>query len=153
VQYCGTDKIVHCPSFGDWFITQQAQRPATERIYGYVIGYNYHGGHTNTPWSTPPENLWVSPLRFTGDPSLVLISDLNDWSPDYDQTFAPHGKNGPILSAGSPSNPGGATSAEVGAAGGNVGYVDGSVSWIPIGMMRVYKASRLYGSDGCWAMW
>ena len=155
VQYCGTDKIVHCPSFGEWFITQQAQRPISETLYGYVIGYNYHGGHTNTPWTTPPENPWTSPLRLTEDPSLVLISDLNDWSPGYGQTFAPHGKNGPILSGANANNPnaGGATSAEVGAAGGNVGYVDGSVSWIPVSRMRVYRGSRLYGNDGCWAMW
>src|SRR5687768_1599370 len=41
VQYCGgSDRIVHCPSYADWFITQQAQRPFEEREYGYVIGYN-----------------------------------------------------------------------------------------------------------------
>jgi len=158
VQYCGgSDKIVHCPSYGDWFITQQSQRPFEERQYGYVIGYNYHGGRTNTPWSTPPENPWVSPLRLTTDDStLVLISDMNDWSKGYGQTFAPHGKNGPILDGG-PNNEnwGGATSAAVGAAGGNVGYLDGSVSWVPVSKMRVYRGSRRpdYGDSGCWAMW
>src|SRR5947207_10916528 len=54
VQYCSTDRIVHCPSYRDWFITQQAERPLSEQIYGYVIGYNYHGGHTNTPWPALP---------------------------------------------------------------------------------------------------
>ena len=105
VRYCGgTDKIVHCPSYGDWFTRQQSQRPFDERQYGYVIGYNYHGGRTNTPWSDPPEPTWVSPLRLTTDDStLVLVSDMNDWSPDYGQTFAPHGKNGPILN-GAPNN-------------------------------------------------
>jgi len=158
VQYCGgTDKILHCPSYGDWFITQQPQRPFEEREYGYVIGYNYHGGHTNTPWSTLPENPWVSPLRLsTDDSTLVLISDMNDWSPGYGQTFAPHGKNGAILDGG-PNNPNwqGATSAQVGAAGGNVGYLDGSVSWTPVGKMRVYRGSSnpTYGDSGCWAMW
>lgn len=158
VQYCGgTDKIVHCPSYGDWFITQQKQRPFDEREYGYVIGYNYHGGHTNTPWSSPPDSTWVSPLRLTGDSSLVLISDMNDWSPGYGQTFAPHGKNGPILDGGpNNENRGGASSAEVGAAGGNVGIVDGSVSWVPISRMTVYRGSRKwqeYGDASCWAMW
>src|SRR5262245_43000710 len=40
VEYCGgSQRIVHCPSYGDWFITQQSQRPFDEREYGYVIGY------------------------------------------------------------------------------------------------------------------
>ena len=157
VKYCGTDKIAHCPSYADWFITQQAQRPLDEQAYGYVIGYNYHGGHTNTPWPALPgyTATWVSPLRLTEDSSLVLLSDMNDWSPGYGQTFAPHGKNGPILNGVAANNPnaGGASSAAVGAAGGNVGLLDGSVSWVPIGKMQVYRGSREWGDDGCWAMW
>ena len=156
VQYCGgTDKILHCPSYGDWFITQQAQRPFDERAYGYVIGYNYHGGHTNTPWDAMPgyTNQWVSPVKLADDPGLVLVSDMNDWSPTYGQTFAPHGKYGPVLNGG-PNNPGStSTSAEIGAAGGNVGYVEGSVSWIPVRKMEIYSGSRQYGAQGCWAMW
>lgn len=27
VQYAGSDRIAHCPSYKDWFITQQAMRP------------------------------------------------------------------------------------------------------------------------------
>ena len=159
VQYCGgTDKILHCPSYGDWFTRQQSQRPFDERQYGYVIGYNYHGGHTNTPWLTPPGNPWVYPLRLTTeDSTLVLISDLNDWSTDYGQVFAPHGKNGPILDGG-PNNENwqgrDANSAMIGAAGGNVGYLDGSVSWVPVAKMKVYRGSQKdYGDAGCWAMW
>lgn len=162
VQGVGTDRIVHCPSYGDWFIRQQAARPFEEREYGYVIGYNYHGGHTNTPWPKLPDlpafpgrnSTWISPLRLTEDPALVLVSDMNDWSPDYGQTFAPHGKSGPILNGG-PNNPnsGGLSSAEVGAAGGNVGLLDGSVSWINVGKMMIYPGSRQWGASGCWAMW
>jgi prepilin-type N-terminal cleavage/methylation domain-containing protein len=156
VQYAGTDRIAHCPSYHDWFITQQPLRPPDEQAYGYVIGYNYHGGHTNTPWPLIPgiTATWISPMRLTDDPSFVLISDMNDWSVGYHQTFAPHGKNGPILN-GDPSNPGagGATSAEIGAAGGNVGLLDGSVSWINIGKMQVYRASRQWPDEGCVAMW
>ena len=157
VRYCGgTDKIMHCPSYGDWFTRQQSQRPFDERQYGYVIGYNYHGGHTNTPWPTPSGNRWVSPLRLTTDDStLVLISDLNDWSIDYGNVFAPHGKNGPILNGG-PNNENfsGKTSADIGAAGGNVGYLDGSVSWVPVVKMKVYYGSQKdYGDAGCFAMW
>lgn len=162
VQYAGTDRIAHCPSYGDWFIVQQAQRPFDERQYGYVIGYNYHGGHTNTPWPALPgyAGTWISPLRLTGDSSLVLVSDMNDWSPGYGQTFAPHGKNGAILNGG-PNNPytgSGAqapSSAEIGAAGGNVGLLDGSVSWVNIRNMDVYRGSSRvdYGDSGCYAMW
>jgi hypothetical protein len=85
----------------------------------------------------------------------VLVSDMNDWSPGYGQTFAPHGKTGPILSAGDFSNPGaaGATSADVGAAGGNLGLLDGSVSWKPINQMLIYRGSQQWGDGGCWAMW
>ena len=154
VEYCGgSDRIVHCPSYGDWFIKQQAERPFEEREYGYVIGYNYHGGHTNTPWPALAGNTWISPKRLGDDPSLVLISDMNDWSPDYGQTFAPHGKNGSILNGG-PNNPGSSmTSAEAGAAGGNVGLLDGSVEWIPVRKMKIYAGSRQWGPQGCWAMW
>src|SRR5688572_9799456 len=155
-QYCGNDWIVHCPSYGDWFIKQQAQRPFEEQEYGYVIGYNYHGGHTNTPWPalSGQTGTWKSPMRLTDDPSLVLVCDMNDWSPYYGQTFVPHGKNGPILN-GAPNNPeaGGVSSAEAGAAGGNVGLLDGSVSWIDVRRMKIYPGSRQWGSSGCWAMW
>src|SRR5207248_3574778 len=130
VQYLRTERMVHCPSFADYFIQHQAQRPFDEREYGYVIGYNYHGGHINTPWpALVGTNTWISPQRLTDDPSLVLVSEMNDWSPGYGQTFAPHGKNGTILSGGDYSNPGaaGASSADIGAVGGNVGLLDGSV--------------------------
>ena len=158
VQYAGTAHMMHCPSYGDWFIKQQAERPLEERQYGCVVGYNYHGGHTNTPWPALPgfTATWISPQRMTENPSLVLVSDMNDWSPGYGQTFVPHGKNGPILSGGNdPSNVGasGASSAEVGAQGGNVGLLDGSVQWRKIRQMETYRGSQQWGSAGCWAMW
>jgi prepilin-type N-terminal cleavage/methylation domain-containing protein len=159
VQYA-SERIAHCPSYNDWFITQQALRPFEEREYGLVIGYNYHGGHTNTPWPALPgyTGQWISPLRLTDSATLVLVSDMNDWSKGYGQTFAPHGRNGPIIN-GDPSNPppGGFVPSppEIGAAGGNVGLLDGSVSWVNIGKMQVYRGSRIvdYGNAGCWAMW
>src|SRR5215813_15399645 len=48
VRYIGSQKLVHCPSFAEYFIQKQLQRPFDEQRYGFVIGYNYHGGHTNT---------------------------------------------------------------------------------------------------------
>ena len=61
----GSAKMAHCPSFGDWFIAQQANRPFEEQEYGYVIGYNYHGGHTNTPWPALP--------GFTATPFMYML--------------------------------------------------------------------------------
>jgi prepilin-type N-terminal cleavage/methylation domain-containing protein len=157
VQYTSTEKMFHCPSFGDWFIKQQAERPFEEREYGYVIGYNYHGGHTNTPWRPIVANgaTWVSPRRLTDNPGLVLLSDMNDWSPLYRQTFAPHGKNGMILAGIDPSNENfdGASSQAAGATGGNVGLLDGSITWKKIQQMQVYRGSQQWDNDGCWAMW
>jgi prepilin-type N-terminal cleavage/methylation domain-containing protein len=156
VQYALDERLAHCPSFADYFIRTQAERPFQEREYGYVVGYNYHGAHANTPWpAIAGTNTWISPQRSTDDPSLVLVSDMNDWSPGYEQTFAPHSNNGPILAGLNASNPGanGASSAQIGAAGGNVGLLDGSISWRNTSEMRIYRASQMWGDDGCWAMW
>jgi prepilin-type N-terminal cleavage/methylation domain-containing protein len=156
VQYLATQKIVHCPSFADYFIRQQAQRSFDEQNYGYVIGYNYHGGHSNTPW--PPlvgSNVWTSPQKLTDDPTLVVVSDMNDWSPGYGETFAPHAKNGALLEGLDASNPNanGASSAEIGAVGGNLGLLDGSVSWKKANLMRIFRGSQQWEDMGCWAMW
>ena len=156
VEYGGSERVANCPSFADYFINKQAQRPFEEQEYGFVVGYNYHGGHANTPW--PPisgTNTWVSPQRLTDDPGLVLVSDMNDWSPGYGQTFAPHGANGPSLIGADYSNAdaGGASSAAIGAAGGNLGLLDGSVSWKSVNQMRIYRGSQMWGDNGCWAMW
>jgi hypothetical protein len=156
MRYLSTARMVHCPSFADYFIRQQAQRPFDEREYGYVIGYNYHGGHVNTPWTNSNGSAtWISPQRLTDHSALVLLSDMNDWSPGYGQTFAPHGKNGPLLEGLDASNPHaiGATPAEIGATGGNVGLLDGSVSWRTIKKMQVYRGSQQWGDMGCIAMW
>src|SRR5437870_5631784 len=37
LQYLGhNEHMVHCPSFGDYFVKKQAERPFEEREYGYV---------------------------------------------------------------------------------------------------------------------
>jgi prepilin-type N-terminal cleavage/methylation domain-containing protein len=159
VEYTGSPKMTGCPNFADYFLTQQSLRPPEEQDYGFVMGYNYHGGHIKTPWAPLPgyTNTWISPQKLTDiNPGLELVTDMNDWSPGYGQTFAPHGKNGKIVSAGEDfSNAGanGATSAEVGAVGGNIGLLDGSVAWRKIQHMRVYAGSQQWGVTGCWAMW
>ncbi len=153
VQYVTSPRLMECPNFGEYFLKKHAERPFEEREYGYVIGYNYHGGHLNTPW--PPiagTNTWVSPQKLSEDSSLVLLSDMNDWSPGYRQSFAPHGKNGCRLQTET-SDAMGATAAEIGAVGGNVALVDGSVSWRKIKQMQIYRGSQQWGESGCWAMW
>jgi prepilin-type N-terminal cleavage/methylation domain-containing protein len=157
IQYLRSEQMVHCPSFGAFFENRAVQLEALG--YGYVIGYNYHGGHTNTPWPGVLRSTaqWVSPQRLTDPSSLVLISDMNDWSSADGRSFAPHGNNGPVMSgtdaSNQTSNRAGRPSSDIGAAGGNVGLLDGSVSWRKIQAMQVYRGSQLWGDSGCIAMW
>ena len=153
ISYAGSPRILECPGLG---------KPFNEpggwyyRSYGYVIGYNYLGGHTNTPWPSFREfKGWISAQRATDNSSLVLVTDLNDWSPGYGRTFAPHARGGPILREGDFSNPSadGASSRAFGAVGGNVGWLDGSVRWKRIEQMQPYRGSRMWGSGGCFAVW
>ena len=157
VEYSGTDKMASCPSFSDYFVNRHLSAAFDEVEYGYVVGYNYHGGHINTPWLPPVQdtNEWISPQRLTDDPQLVLVSDMNDYSPGYGATFAPHGKGGPVLEGNNAANPSaaGATPNSIGAVGGNVGLLDGSISWKPIGQMKTYRGSQAWEFAGCWAMW
>ena len=158
VQYTANEKMLHCPNFGDWFI-KQAKWNFEVIEYGHVIGYNYHGGHTNTPWRPiiAGGTTWLSPQKLTDNPGLVLLSDMNDWSPLFDggKTFAPHGKNGPMIQNMDVSNKGarGSSSATIGAVGGNISLLDGSVQWRKIKQMQIYRGSQLWDDDGCWAMW
>ena len=156
VQYAGSYKILECPSLGKpfnkpegWFFSG----------YGVVIGYNYLGGHTNTPWEPNDDYYfatWKSPQSLNENSSQVLLTDMNDWSPGYGKTFAPHGSRGPILKNGdySNNNPNeGSTPAKVGAGGGHVGLLDGSITWKNIKQMRPHHGSYSWGRDGCYAMW
>jgi prepilin-type N-terminal cleavage/methylation domain-containing protein len=162
VQYLRSQRLVYCPSFADNFLKEASVQLETEGR-GYVIGYNYHGGHTNTPWAAVSGSAatWVSPQRLTDSSSLVLVSDMNDWSPSDGRTWAPHGKNGPILNGTDASNRGvlgpfggiRQSSAKIGAMGGNVGLMDGSVSWRKITQMQVYQGSLYCDDEGCIAMW
>jgi len=153
ILYAGSPRLLECPGLGPPFSQEAGWY---YRSYGYVIGYNYLGGHTNTPWPRFREFVgWLSPKRASDDPSLVLVTDLNDWSPGYAKSFAPHGRSGPILREDDSSSPSanGASSKEIGAVGGNVGLLDGSVHWKQIDQMKTYRGSRLWGSGGCFAAW
>jgi type II secretory pathway pseudopilin PulG len=155
LQYSGSYKILECPSLGKPF--GQEEGWVQEDGYGYVIGYNYLGGHTNTPWPPMPgrSTVWLSPRTLIESATLPLVTDMNDWSPGYRKTFAPHGWAGPILKGRDFGNPSaeGATSKEIGAVGGNVGLLDGSVSWKPIQRMDHYRGSMKWEDSGCFAAW
>jgi prepilin-type N-terminal cleavage/methylation domain-containing protein len=157
VRYTGDYRILDCPSLGKPFNHRDGWMVEDGDGYGVVIGYNYHGCHTNTPWPALPGSsaVWISPQRLTDAPTLALVSDLNDWSPGYGKAFAPHGKNGPILAAGDYANSGGngASSKAIGSVGGNLGLLDGSVSWHSVQQMQTYRGSQKWDSSGCWAMW
>ncbi len=154
IKYGGSYKLLDCPSLGDPFNKPDGW---IQEDYGFVIGYNYMGGHTNTPWPALPgqTGTWVSPQTLSESGNLVLVTDLNDWSPGYKKTFAPHGWGGPILKSRDYGNEGadGATSATIGAVGGNVGFLDGSVLWRPISKMSAYRGSIKWDDQGCYAAW
>jgi prepilin-type N-terminal cleavage/methylation domain-containing protein len=158
IQYAGSYKMLGCPSLGAPFNTEDGWHEAG---YGFVLGYNYLGGHANTPWPLLPNGeAWSSPAKLTDistnlGPSSPLITDMNDWSPGYGGSIVPHGRNGALQASGDFSNTGanGASSADLGATGGNLGLLDGSVSWQRIKNMKLRRGSQLWGPDGCWAMW
>ena len=152
VRVLGDEKTLLCPSMGEpfnqeggWYYPQ----------YGYVIGYNYLGGHAGTPWPIlgSANATWKSPSRMSDDSSAPVVTELNAWSEADQRTWAPHGRRGGILMGGPGQQPGGMTAAQAGAAGGNVGLLDGSVSWRAIEDTKVYRGSRLHGEDACFTSW
>jgi prepilin-type N-terminal cleavage/methylation domain-containing protein len=158
IQYAGSYKMLGCPNLGAPFNTAQGWY---EGNYGYVIGYNYLGGHANTPWPLlAGGEAWFSPQRLTDvstnlGPNSPLLTDMNDWSPGYGGSTVPHGRNGAVQASGDFSNPGTYIKSitDLGATGGNIGNLDGSVIWRPIKQMKVRRGSQQYDNDGCWAMW
>ena len=122
-----------------------------------MIGYNYMGGHTNTPWG-PAEGYsatWTLPPTHQRGPRTRVGHRRQRWSPGYGKTLAPHGAGGPILKAGDFANASaeGASSESIGAKGGNVGKTDGSVEWKAISQMQVYRGSLKWDTAGCTAAW
>ncbi len=158
VKIIGDERSLSCPWLrkpfdqpGGWYYVFEGQD------YGYVLGYNYLGGHQGTPWPLlgPASAEWVSPQRSFEAPSTPLVTELNAWSMDEMMTFAPHGASGAILESGHAGNESseGAPSEQIGAVGGHVGYLDGSVSWKHIRDMKIYRGSRFWDEGGCFTTW
>lgn len=160
VELIGNEKILQCPSLGKpftepggWFIPGN----------GYLIGYNYLGGHRDTPWvpttggGVDPDDYeeWVSPKKGSAKHNPALVTELNTWSTHTFNlyTFVPHGPRGSISEAGDSRNSsaGGIPSDELGAIGGNQGTLDGSVAWKYIGDMKARRAT--YPFESCYALW
>jgi len=152
IDYSGTFKMLECPSLGAPFNQQGGWYYAN---YGFVIGYNYLGAHTNTPWAAAaPFAEWTSPQTLSDDPSLPLVTDSNDWSPGYGKTFVPHARGGALATDDySNGTIGGAPPQQAGAVGGNIGLLDGSVHWKRISQMEQRHGSRLWDDTGCFALW
>jgi prepilin-type N-terminal cleavage/methylation domain-containing protein len=159
IYYAGTYKMLGCPSLGAPFNTVDG---FYQGGYGFCIGYNYLGGHANTPWPllSGGGEFWSSPQKTTDigttmGPAWPLMTDMNDWSPGYGGTIVPHSKGGAVQATGDFSNQsaGGASASDLGATGGNVGAMDGSTTWIKIKKMKLRRGSQQFGDDGCWAMW
>ena len=155
-QYSGSSNVFDCPSLAASFNKEVGWRLQPD--YGFAMGYNYLGGHTNTPWQIlgQARNKWTSPQNLNADSSLVLLSDLNDWSHAYERMVAPHGARGMIFKGREyydDKNAHTHTAREIGAAGGNVALLQGSVEWRKISAMRVYRGSQLWDESGCFAMW
>jgi type II secretory pathway pseudopilin PulG len=154
VHCAGSEKVLMCPWLGEPF-----NKPGGWDYpgYGYIIGYNYLGGHAGTPWPRLGDAtaVWTSAQTTAEDPQLPLVTELNAWARSEDKTFAPHGATGAVLRRGSSGNEGsgGIPSAAIGAVGGHVGLLDGSASWKRIAEMQVYRGSRLWDDAGCFTAW
>ncbi|MDB6111471.1 MAG: prepilin-type N-terminal cleavage/methylation domain [Pedosphaera sp.] len=152
IQYSGSVRILECPSLPKPFNNTTGWLYPN---YGFVLGYNYLGGHQGTPWPVSGNgSSWLSPQTANDNSSLALLTDLNAWSAGYDQAFVPHGNHGPVIKHPDfGRNPQPASARNSGAVGGNLGLLDGSVDWKKFRQMRTHRGSRLWGEEGCFAAW
>jgi len=118
-----------CPNI---FASEAAEIPYFYAPVGWVIGYNYLGGHA----VVPPAFNWKSPMKLSDRASSALWCDLNDWSPSDNWTIVAHrtsGAAGFFYGAKGGQHP-----KAHGSAGGNVAFLDGSVQWRNLGDMKPY---------------
>ncbi len=157
LEYASQLKSLDCPNLANWMETRQGWRDQDD--YGVGIGYHYMGGHLGTPWEPVDgtTNRWISPQTDFDDPRLVLVADLNVQAYSFQRILAPHTARGPEVKDdnyfGDNDDAYNQTAISVGAQGGNVGLMDGSVTWKPVGELRAYRASRLWGADGATGYW
>ncbi len=150
----GDIKFLTCPWLKDPFTNSNSWYYQQHGDYGYLLGYNYLGGHAGTPWplTAPATSEWISPQTSSDRGTAPVVTELNAWSTGKIVTFTPHGKRGPINNYSSPGA-GSSPPQDIGAEGGNVGLLDGSTSWKNIEAMKIYIGSRQCPADGCLTMW
>src|SRR5437870_2652680 len=74
IHYSGDYRMLECPSMGDPFKQAGGWYYAD---YGFVIGYNYLGGHVETPWPAGGDfEPWVSPQNLTEPSDLPVLTDF-----------------------------------------------------------------------------
>jgi len=152
IQYSGDYRMLECPGLKPPFGAESGYYYPGD---GFILGYNYLGGHGGTPWPVDPGfTTWISPQTLTDDSSLVLLTDANDWAPGFGKAFVPHSDKGSlILESDFDTNGVGGSSMQYGAKGGNIGLLDGSAKWKNIERMKLYEGSRVWGDSGCLAAW
>lgn len=160
LQYAsGNWRIFACPALGAPLSSPEGHSIS---LYGVALGYNYLGGHDNTPWAFSPTP-WISPQKITDTPSLPLLTDLNTYNDFYRISIVPHtptgskiiGKTLGIGSIAAPFSPneGYMNPANFGAAGGNIANLDTSVSWKPIRQMSIHAGSADPLNGGAMCLW
>jgi len=151
VSLVGSYDVLLCPWLGKPFTDPNGWYYGG---YGYVIGYNYLGGHEGTPWPLlgMANAEWKSPQLSTDRPSIPIVTELNAWTSGENRTFAPHGPRGAILHYGDIGQ-GGIPSEQIGAVGGNIGLLDGSVYWKKMADMKIYRGSHFHDTQGCFTAW
>lgn len=110
-------------------------RPGT----GWVIGYNYLGRHPDDS----VQGGWISPRRASENPSLLLATDLNNWSPPDGWSFIAHTRRGGVV-IGSPLTP-----QALNSEGGNLLELGGAVQWQPLDRMT-YRRSGYGDAYPCY---
>ncbi|MDB5356692.1 MAG: hypothetical protein JWN24_3145 [Phycisphaerales bacterium] len=121
-------KMLSCPHL------QETQPNYPVNNIGWVMGYDYLGGHVKL--RDVAVNDWLSPLQVSESGQPPIFCDMNDWSPTDGWTAIGHRKSGP---GGFFLNTGGVSAKDYGSAGGNVAYLDGSVSWLDISALQEHQ--------------
>jgi prepilin-type N-terminal cleavage/methylation domain-containing protein len=156
----GNEKFLLCPNLRPPFSTRGGSHFAG---YGILVGFNYLGGHFNTPWPTSFVP-WISPQKLTDNPQLLVLTDLNTFTITDRASFVPHTARGSIFVGGEqfgakPDRPAPASvesvndlhPARFGAAGGNIARLDGAVAWRPMRQMKIHLGSSPTGGAlGVW---
>lgn len=126
LQFGTEEKIMDCPDLTYPFGINYPATPRYEPPDGFMVGYNYLGGHWDW-WTTNAG--WISPQKNTEQGTLPLLADYNHWSQIAGYSVAPHTSHSARVLAPGTSPLGGLSSRQIGADGGNVGYLDGCVNW------------------------